>query len=32
VNEPADMARLKDIGVDGMFTDYPDRLYRLRAA
>jgi glycerophosphoryl diester phosphodiesterase len=30
VNEPADMARLTDIGVDGMFTDYPDRLYRLR--
>jgi glycerophosphoryl diester phosphodiesterase len=25
VNEPADMARLKAWGVDGMFTDYPER-------
>lgn len=26
VNEPADMARLIDLGVDGIITDYPDRL------
>ena len=26
VNEPADMARLVDAGVDGLITDYPDRL------
>lgn len=26
VNEPADMARLIDMGVDGIITDYPDRL------
>jgi glycerophosphoryl diester phosphodiesterase len=26
VNNPADMRRLIDIGVDGIITDYPDRL------
>jgi glycerophosphoryl diester phosphodiesterase len=26
VNEPADMRRLIDWGVDGIITDYPDRL------
>ena len=26
VNEPADMARLIEAGVDGLITDYPDRL------
>lgn len=26
VNQPADMARLIDWGVDGLITDYPDRL------
>lgn len=25
-NEPSDIQRLKDIGVDGAFSDYPDRL------
>jgi glycerophosphoryl diester phosphodiesterase len=29
VNEPADMARLIEMGVDGMITDYPDRLRRV---
>jgi glycerophosphoryl diester phosphodiesterase len=26
VNSPADMERLIDMGVDGIITDYPDRL------
>jgi glycerophosphoryl diester phosphodiesterase len=26
VNDSADMARLIDAGVDGLITDYPDRL------
>ena len=25
VNDPADMARLIDLKVDGLITDYPDR-------
>ncbi len=29
VNEEADMRRLLDLGVDGMFTNYPDRLWGL---
>ena len=29
VNEEADMQRLSDMGVDGLMTDYPDRLLRL---
>ncbi len=31
VNEPADMARLIDMGVDGLITDYPDRARRVMA-
>jgi glycerophosphoryl diester phosphodiesterase len=26
VNAPDDLARLSDLGVDGLCTDYPDRL------
>lgn len=29
VNEPADMRRLRGLGVDGMTTDYPNRLISL---
>lgn len=29
INEPADMQRLVDMGVDGIITDYPDRLLKL---
>ncbi|MBI3507071.1 MAG: glycerophosphodiester phosphodiesterase [Proteobacteria bacterium] len=32
VNEPADMARLVDLGVDGLISDYPDRLRDVLAA
>ena len=31
VNEPADMERLVDWGVDGLITDYPDRLRHVLA-
>ncbi len=31
VNDPAEMARLIDAGVDGVITDYPDRLRRVMA-
>lgn len=31
VNEPADMRRLADLGVDGIITDYPDRMARVLA-
>ena len=31
VNEPSDMARLLDLGVDGIITDYPDRLRKVLA-
>lgn len=31
VNEPADMASLIDLGVDGIVTDYPDRLRAVMA-
>lgn len=32
VNEPADMTRLVGWGVDGIITDYPDRLRKVLAA
>ena len=32
VNEPADMETLIDAGVDGLITDYPDRLRRVLVA
>jgi len=31
VNDPADMAALIELGVDGIITDYPDRLRRVMA-
>ncbi len=31
VNDPADMAALIALGVDGIITDYPDRLRRVMA-
>jgi glycerophosphoryl diester phosphodiesterase len=31
VNDPADMARLVDMGVDGIISDYPDRLRAVAA-
>lgn len=31
-NEPAEMAPLLDLGVDGIGTDYPERLVALRAS
>jgi len=31
VNEPREMARLIDLGVDGLITDYPDRARRVMA-
>lgn len=30
VNDTTDMKRMKDIGVDGIITDYPDRLLNLK--
>lgn len=32
VNDPTEMARLIELGVDGIITDYPDRLRRVMAA
>jgi glycerophosphoryl diester phosphodiesterase len=32
VNDPADMARLADMGVDGIITDHPDRLREVLAS
>lgn len=29
INEPADMQRMIELGVDGIITDYPDRLLQL---
>lgn len=29
VNDPEDLRRLRDLGVDGVFTDYPDRALAL---
>jgi glycerophosphoryl diester phosphodiesterase len=31
VNEPRDMRNLIDMGVDGIITDYPDRLREMMA-
>jgi glycerophosphoryl diester phosphodiesterase len=30
VNDPADIARVADMGVDGIFSDFPDRLAQTR--
>ncbi|MBN1894233.1 glycerophosphodiester phosphodiesterase [bacterium] len=30
VNEPDDIRRMADMGVDGIFSDYPDRVHRMR--
>lgn len=32
VNEPRDIARMLDLGVDGIISDYPDRAYALISA
>ena len=32
VNERAEMERLIEVGVDGLITDYPDRLRAVMAA
>jgi glycerophosphoryl diester phosphodiesterase len=32
VNNPAEMAHLIDMGVDGLITDYPDRALPVLAA
>ena len=32
INDPDEMARLLDMGVDGIMTDYPDRLLELMRA
>ncbi|MDP3158610.1 MAG: glycerophosphodiester phosphodiesterase [Reyranella sp.] len=32
VNTPAEMARLIDLGIDGLITDYPDRALQVLAA
>ena len=29
VNKPADIKRMVDMGVDGVFCDYPDRVFRV---
>lgn len=30
VNDPAEMRRLRELGIDGVFTDYPERVLALR--